>query len=174
MEEQFDVIDEQDQVIGQAARSDVHAQGWWHRGVHVLLFTDDGRLLIQKRNADRKQYASLLDCSVSEHVKAGEGYEEAAQRGVLEEMGVNGIALRQLFKFKWNYGPNDNEISMVFEGRVDPARVQFDPQEVSEVAYLHPEEVLVRMDQNPKEFCGWFIQIMKFRAGRAVDFQVMP
>lgn len=171
-DEIFDIVDNNDNVIGTAARSDVHASGLLHRGVHLLLFDCEGRMLIQKRSADRKQYASLWDCSVSEHVKSGESYLEAAVRGAKEEMSVEVSGLRTLFKFRMEYGPNDNEISVVYEGEVEPASVKFDAEEVSEVAYVQPSEVLARMSQRPQEFCKWFIQIMKYRAGQSVEFQV--
>ena len=160
-----------DFVTHQELRSIVHAQGLWHRGVHVLLFTEEGYLLIQKRSADRKQYASLWDCSVSEHVQSGEVYLEAARRGLEEELGVRGIALRPIFKFRMNYGPNDNEISMVFEGSVDSARVRRDPREVSEVAYIRPDELSARMSQSSHEFCGWFFQIMKWLTGQPAELE---
>ena len=173
MDELFDIVDDKDNVTGQAMRSHVHASGWQHRGVHLLLFDREGRLLIQKRSADRKQYASLWDCSVSEHVKSGESYLEAAGRGLREEMGVDGIALSPLVKFKMNYGPNDNEISVVYVGKVEPASVKVDAVEVSEVTYVDPSALLASMSQRPREFCGWFIQIMKFRAGHPVEFEVL-
>ncbi len=100
MEEYLDVINQTDVVLRQETRTAVHAQGLWHRGVHVFLFTPDGRLLIQKRSAARSAYASLWDGSVSEHVRAGEGYVEAAQRGLKEELGVEGIVLEPLVKFR--------------------------------------------------------------------------
>ena len=172
-DELFDIVDDNDNVIGQAARSDVHRSGLQHRGVHLLLFDREGRLLIQKRSADRKQYASLWDCSVSEHVQSGESYLDAAARGAKEEMGVDVPGLRPLFKFRMEYGPNDNEISVVFAGEVEPASVKVDAEEVSEVAYVHPSELSASMSQRPQEFCGWFIQIMKFYSGRPAEFQVI-
>lgn len=171
-DELLDLIDDNDIVIGQATRARVHAEGLWHRGAHILLFDGRGCLLVQKRSADRRQYASLLDCSVSEHVRAGESYLEAAQRGLAEELGLTSVTLSPTFKFKMNYGPNDNEVSAVFEGEANPLEVQFDPQEVSEVAYIPPTELLAGMEQRPQEFCGWFIQIMKFRSGLPVEFQM--
>ena len=171
MEEFFDIVDNNDNVIGQAARSDVHRSGALHRGVHLLLFDSSGRMLIQKRSADKRQYASLWDCSVSEHVKSGESYLDAAVRGAHEELRVDVADLRPLFKFRMEYGPNDNEISVVYAGEADPARVRFDAEEVSEVAYVHPSELLARMEKSPQEFCGWFIQIMKFYSGRPAEFQ---
>ena len=52
-DELFDVVDEEDKVIGQETRSIVHQRGLWHRGVHVLLFTHEGKLLVQQRSRDR-------------------------------------------------------------------------------------------------------------------------
>ncbi len=172
MDELFDIVDDNDNVTRQAARSDVHRSGLLHRGVHLLLFDREGRLLVQKRSADKRQYASLWDCSVSEHVQAGESYPDAARRGLQEEMGVEGIALEPLFKFRMEYGPNDHEISVVYAGEVDPTKVRFDAEEVSEVAYVHPSELSASMEQSPQLYCGWFIQIMKFYSGRRAEFQV--
>lgn len=87
-DELFDVVDEQDHVIGQETRSLVHRRGLWHRGVHVFLFTRAHKLLVQQRSKDRLQAPLAWDCSVSEHVKAGEDYYSAAMRGLKEEMGV--------------------------------------------------------------------------------------
>ncbi|MEW6241212.1 MAG: NUDIX domain-containing protein [Chloroflexota bacterium] len=165
MEEQFDVINEQDEVIGQAARSAVHAQGLWHRGVHVFLFTADGRMLIQQRSADRKQYPSQWDCSVSEHVKAGEDYVNAAQRGLWEELGLRDVTLTPRLRFRLNYGPNDNEISLLFTGTVYPARVHFDPVEIAQVDYLSITELLDWAGRDESDLCYWFIQLLRWYAG---------
>lgn len=173
MEEQFDVINEQDEVIGQAARSLVHAQGLWHRGVHVFLFTPEGKLLIQKRSADRKQYASLWDCSVSEHVKAGENYTEAAQRGLFEELGLENIPAEPLVRFKMTYGPNDNEISTLFRGRVDPARVCFDPGEIERVDYRHLDELQVILQDKTIPLSHWFSQLLHWWFSQPSEIKII-
>jgi isopentenyldiphosphate isomerase len=89
-EELLDIVDDNDIVLGREPRSTVHKVGLQHRGVHVFLFTTDGKMLVQKRSADRASSPSMLDCSVSEHVKAGESYREAAIRGMKEELGLEG------------------------------------------------------------------------------------
>ena len=99
-DELLDIVNDSDEVTGQAMRSVVHQQGLWHRGVHVFLFNEQGEMLIQKRSADRANSPSLWDCSVSEHVKAGESYLEAAMRGLKEEMGVEGIEISRRGKIQ--------------------------------------------------------------------------
>lgn len=172
-EEIFDIVDENDHVIGQAARSDVHAQGWWHRGVHAFLFTPEGKLLIQQRSADRKQYASLWDCSVSEHVKAGEDYVTAAQRGLWEELGLRGVTLTPRLRFRLNYGPNDNEISALFTGTADPARVQFDPIEIQRVDYRHLDELKIILQKKTLPLSRWFTQILHWYFGQPAELKII-
>ncbi len=50
MREPLEIVDEQDQVIGTAERSDIHAQGLLHREVHVFV-TDGTRIALQRRSA---------------------------------------------------------------------------------------------------------------------------
>jgi isopentenyl-diphosphate delta-isomerase type 1 len=172
-DELLDVVDDADVVTTQALRSTVHERGLQHRGVHVLLFTPDGNLLIQKRSANRRQYASLLDCSVSEHVKAGESYQEAAQRGLLEELGVNNTTVQPLVKFKMNYGQNDNEISVVYKGSTRSPEIFTDHDEIDSVQWLSMDELKNLMEmQNPK-FTDWFLEIMQWYWGKSSALTVL-
>jgi isopentenyldiphosphate isomerase len=172
-DELFDVIDEDDNAIGQEARSVVHQRGLWHRGVHVFLFTDEGRLLVQQRSGDRVHAPLALDCSVSEHVKAGEDYYTAAVRGLQEEMGVENIAIEPLVKFKMNYGPNDNEISELFQGAVDPAVVDFDPVEIERIDFYSLNELKKLMGSEKHNLSYWFEQILRWYFGEPSALEVL-
>ena len=162
MDEKLDVVNDEDIVTGQEMRSTVHQLGLQHRGVHVFLFTADGKMLVQKRSADRAASPSALDCSVSEHVKAGESYLDAAMRGMKEEMGVDGIEIKPLVKFRMNYGVNDNEISVLYEGVVDPGKVRFDPVEIAEINYYSLDELQTMIEDNNVKFCGWFVELLNW------------
>jgi len=172
-DELFDVIDEEDNVIGQEMRSIVHQRGLWHRGVHIFLFTDEGKLLVQQRSKDRLHAPLALDCSVSEHVKAGEDYYTAAIRGQQEEIGVGGIKLERLVKFKMNYGPNDNEISELYEGTVDPASVRFDPIEIERIDYYSLDELNETLGNGNRNFSYWFEQILQWYLGQSSALEVL-
>jgi isopentenyldiphosphate isomerase len=166
-DEMLDVVNENnDEVIEQAPRSAVHARGLWHRGAHVFLFDNGGRLLVQKRSADRAASPSLLDGSVSEHIKAGEDYPSAASRGLWEEMGLEGLDLRPRVRFRMNYGLGDNEISTLFVARADAPMPLFDPEEVDAILWLAPHELEAAMDESPEKFCGWFIEIFHWYLGK--------
>src|SRR3972149_7014818 len=130
MDELLDIVNDADIITGQEMRSTIHQLGLQHRGVHVFLFTPDGKMLVQKRSADRAASPSMLDCSVSEHVKAGESYLDAAIRGMKEEIGVDEVEIKALVRFRMNYGVNDNEVSTLYKGAVDPNKVKFDQIEI--------------------------------------------
>jgi isopentenyldiphosphate isomerase len=174
-DELLDIVSDQDIVIDQQMRSIVHQLGLQHRGVHVFLFTLDGKMLVQKRSADRAASPSMLDCSVSEHVKAGESYRDAAIRGMKEEMGVTGIEIKQLVKFRMNYGVNDNEISVLYEGIVDPALVQFDPIEIEDISYFSVNELQKMIKEDNIKICSWFVELLNWYLGKwskmNLDFQ---
>lgn len=173
MDELLDIVDNEDQIIEQQMRSTAHEFGLQHRGVHVFLFTPDGKMLVQKRSADRTSSPSALDCSVSEHVKAGESYLNAAIRGMKEEMGVEGIDVRPLVKFRMNYGLNDNEISVLYEGMVDPVNVKFDPVEIEEIFYFSTDELQKMVNEDRVTFCGWFTELLNWHSGRPSKMKLM-
>jgi isopentenyldiphosphate isomerase len=166
MDEILDIVNGNDIVTGQKSRSMVHQTGLLHRGVHIFLFTQDRKMLVQKRSADRSSSPSALDCSVSEHVKAGENYLEAALRGMREEMGVEGIEIKPLIKFQMNYGVNDNEISTLYEGLVDPTKVKFDPVEIEEIYYYNMDELSDLNNSGKVKFCGWFVELLNWYSGK--------
>jgi len=171
--EYLDIVNDHDVVIGKETRAKVHELGLWHRGAHVFLFTPDGKMLIQKRSANRASSPLLLDCSVSEHVQSGESFLQAAMRGMKEEMGVEGIKLKRLTKFRMNYGINDNEISELYEGVVDPAQVKVDPEEIESVFYVSMGELKEMLKEDETKFCYWFIQLLNLYWDGKGNMQVM-
>jgi len=172
-EELLDVVTDDDRVIAQEMRSVVHHLGLQHRGVHVFLVTLDGHLLVQKRSRHQKTFPLTLDCSVSEHVKAGEDYQQAADRGLSEELGILGVRTHALVKFNMAYGPNDFEICILYEANVDPAQVRFDPSEVESIAYYRLEDLDKLIQGGEVVFSGWFVQLIQWYLDRPTQMNVL-
>ena len=87
-EEIFDVVNERDEVIGQAPRREVHARGLRHRAVHVLVFNDRGEVFLQKRSQLKDTAKGKWDSSSSGHLETGEAYDACAVRELREEIGL--------------------------------------------------------------------------------------
>jgi len=84
----LDVVDTDNQVIGQATRKEVHEKGLMHRSVHIFMIDRDQRLYIQKRAESKETFPGAHDSSAAGHLEAGEGYHECAAREVEEELGL--------------------------------------------------------------------------------------
>lgn len=84
----LDIVDDNDVIIGQALRSDIHDKGLMHREVHVWFVTQDGHIIFQKRADDKDTYPGLLDATVGGHVEIGDDYPMSAIKEAQEEAGV--------------------------------------------------------------------------------------
>jgi 16S rRNA (adenine1518-N6/adenine1519-N6)-dimethyltransferase len=87
--ERFPVVDSQDRLLGDAPRAEVHGNNLRHRAVHILIFNRSGELFLQKRSRWKDRHPCLWDSSTAGHVDAGEDYDAAANRELLEELGVS-------------------------------------------------------------------------------------
>ena len=172
-DELLDIVNDDDVVIAQEMRSIVHSRGLQHRGVHVFLVTPQGKLLVQRRGRQQAAFPLALDCSVSEHVKAGENYRQAAKRGMEEELGINAIQVHAMVKFKMTYGPNDFEICVLYEGSVDPAQVRFNPLEVQGIAYYELEELEALIHNGGIPFSSWFEQLLNWYQRKLSEMKIL-
>ena len=85
MIEYFDVVDERDRPTGVlTTRNDAHERGLRHRIAAILVFTAEGKLLVQAH----KYLERKMDHSAGGHVGTGEDYVIAAAREVFEELGL--------------------------------------------------------------------------------------
>lgn len=171
-DEWLDVLDDDNRVIGRELRSVVHQRGLRHRGADVFLFTRDDKLLVQTRTATRAAFPSALDCSAAEHVQAGEDFLQAALRGMREEIGVTGVALKPILDFGNSNSPTDHETSRLFQGIVDPAQVHSDPVEVARIDYFTIDELAAMLEGGVK-FSRWFEQTLRWRLGKPHELKIL-
>jgi len=84
----FDVVNEQDEVIGQATRHEVHEKKLRHRAVHIFVFNKKGELFLQKRSRWKDKNPGAWDSSAAGHVSSGDDYTITAERELVEELGI--------------------------------------------------------------------------------------
>ncbi|MCF8034363.1 MAG: NUDIX domain-containing protein [Desulfarculaceae bacterium] len=131
------VVDGQDRQVGLAPRGRIHAQNLRHRAVHVLLFTSDGRLWLQRRSASKDTYPEMWTSSASGHVDPGESYGQAAARELGEELGLE-LELEHLGKVA-ACAATANEFTGVYRALSD-ARPVPDPEEISRMGLFSLDE----------------------------------
>lgn len=102
----YDVVDENDMPTGKIASYDeVHASAIWYRAVHVIVYTPDKEIVMQKRAASLKYHPDEIEVSVGGGVDAGETPAQAVLREIREELGINLSEkdLRFIDKTKFNH-----------------------------------------------------------------------
>jgi isopentenyldiphosphate isomerase len=133
--ELFDLYDEGGRALGRSkARELVHRDGDWHRSAHIWIYTGDGRLLFQRRAADKDTWPGRLDASIGGHYRAGEGLTGVV-REAHEELGITvtleelvPIGLRSVVSLE--PGILDRELQDIFLLRRDLSLAAYTPDPV--------------------------------------------
>lgn len=87
-DEILDWVDQEDNVIGQASRKEIHKKSLLHRSVHILVFNSQDELFLQKRVMTKDENPGLWDSSAAGHMASGETYLASAHRELKEELGI--------------------------------------------------------------------------------------
>lgn len=148
-EEWFDVVDEEDRVIGQAPRSRVHAERLLHRAVHIFVFNSGGEFLLHLRSATKDEYPLTYTSSASGHLAVDEEYDAAAARELQEELGLSGTLTRL---HKLTASPETAYEHTVLYRIVTDRQPSPDPEEIAEVRFVAWEEVISLLRENPQKF----------------------
>ena len=88
--EVIDVVDENDMIIGSIERTPAWnaSRHTLHRFIDIFVKTSDGRFVIQQRAAHKKK-PLVFNSPVGGLVTQGLTYEQAAQKELLEELGLH-------------------------------------------------------------------------------------
>ena len=93
------IVDESDNIVGQAPRHVMREQGLLHRVTYIFVFNASGDLFVQKRTQSKDLYPGYYDLAAGGVVCVGESYEQSAVREAQEELGVVDTQLDFHFKF---------------------------------------------------------------------------
>ena len=108
LDERIEIVDDKNRVIGLRTRGDAYREGLKHRAANVLVLNEQGELLVQKRASNKAFYPDFWDLSCAEHVKPGESFKKAAERGLLEELGIKGAQVRRVRPVHFQKNEFDN------------------------------------------------------------------
>lgn len=153
-QEILEIVNERDEVIGTAARSEIHRRGLLHRAVHIFVFDPEGNIYVQRRAASKDRHPGKLDSSAAGHVDPGESYLQTASRELQEELGIK-EQLQEILKVA-ACPETDNEHVVLFvtttSGNPVPA-----PDEIQWGEFISIPDLLVMIHENPHDFVPAFI-----------------
>ncbi len=145
----LEIVDEHDQpVTHRATYEEVVRKGLWHRGVHVIIYTPDHEILMQKRAPSLLVYPGRVEISVGGGVGRGETPKAAALREVREEFGLTIPAkeLRFIGKLRINHhaqGQYDRCFTYSYAVCLPKSKlnVQLNPNETSTTFFMTEKQL---------------------------------
>lgn len=152
--ELIDVVDKDNNIIGESDVATAHAEGLRHRVAGVFVFDADGDLYLQTGNKYGK-----YDLSAGGHVRKGESYEDAAKREMLEEIGLK-VSIQLMSTFF----PADARLSHFWAiyAATAPMDWMFKPtKEVWSLEKMKLKDVIALISQEPKRFTHGFINALR-------------
>lgn len=158
-DENLIVVDKLDNILGYKSKLDCHAgDGVLHRAFSIFIFNDKNELLLHRRSRQKQLWPMYWTNSCCSHPRKGESYDDAAQRRLFEELGID-TRLHYLYKFDYRavYDKNgsENEVCAVYIGRHNgPANVN--QNEIAEWKFVNPEELSEAIQSQPDLYTPWF------------------
>ncbi|MGJ8723137.1 MAG: 16S rRNA (adenine(1518)-N(6)/adenine(1519)-N(6))-dimethyltransferase RsmA [Roseibacillus sp.] len=155
-DEIFDVVDENNEVTGQATRTEVHEKGLRHRAVHVFVVNGKSEMLLQQRSILKDVNPGKWGSSAAGHLDAGEGYEEAARREIGEELGIEDAELP--LKFVGELPPSESngwEFIRLYV-TVYSGALRMPANEVGAVEWMEQDVLRDWLVRRPEDFSGGF------------------
>jgi isopentenyl-diphosphate delta-isomerase len=149
------IVNDKDEIIGAAEKSEARKQGQIHRIVRVLLHDGRGNVLLQKRHPKAQDSPNCWDFSAAGHVDENESYEVAAKREMEEELGLKNIPLEPLFKFytdKVKGGVHIRRFNKVFLAQIEPEVVHPNLAELGGVEWFAKSQITEMIHGHPDLF----------------------
>ncbi|MFH2118375.1 MAG: isopentenyl-diphosphate Delta-isomerase [Candidatus Paceibacterota bacterium] len=121
------LVNEQDEETGQTGLIEAHrGKGLLHRASSVFLFRQNKgklELLLQQRSSEKILAAGLWANTACGNVSPGEDYRQCITRRLAEELGIAGVTLTELTKYRYEVdcgnGFSENEMDQIFVGWFD-------------------------------------------------------
>ena len=152
------LVDKYDNEIGQMEKLLAHKNGLLHRAISVLITNSKGEWLLQKRASTKYHSPSLWTNTCCTHPAPGEGTEDAANRRLMEEMGMKAkinYALNFKYFVEFSNGLKENELDHLFIGVSDDVPV-LNLEEVDDYKYMEKTKLFEDIEKNPDNYTEWF------------------
>ena len=151
--EYFDIVNENDKVIGKASRDEVHQKKLIHRAVTIFVFNSKNQLFMIQRSRNKKLNPLKWQGSASGHVESGESYELSAKRELKEELNIDAEP-----KYEFDvkaFSDEQKEFFKLFSVRTDDSITTND--EIEQSKFMNIEDIKVMIENNSSQFRDAFL-----------------
>ena len=152
------LVDSKDQVLGTMEKMEAHRKGLLHRAFSVLLFNDEGKILLQKRSQNKYHSSGLWTNACCSHPLPEETTAEATRRRLREEMGIElqpTFSHTFLYKARLDNNLTEHELDHVFIGTFN-GTPRINKMEVEDWKFVDVPWLKKDIAENPSHYTEWF------------------
>ena len=156
--ELWDVYDmDRNKMNRTMVRGEAFNDGDYHLVVHVCIFNSKGEMLIQQRQPFKEGWPNMCDISVGGSAIQGDSSQTAAEREVLEELGIKLDLQGVRPHFTINFDRGFDDIYLV-EKDISLCQLKLQYEEVQNATWASKEEILSMIDQG--EFIPYYASLI--------------
>jgi isopentenyl-diphosphate Delta-isomerase len=164
-----ELVDRAGAAIGACPVGEAHTErARLHRAFSVLLYDNDGRVLLQRRAAVKTRFALRWSNTCCGHPAPGQVVAAAARTRLAEELGISAAQTTPLTEAgTFYYRAADpatpyieEEWDHVLVGTLTSGDPVPDENEVSEIRWVHPDQLAGEIDARPDEFTPWLAGVL--------------
>ncbi len=156
--EEFDIVDENDNIIGKATREESHSKNFLHRTIQVVVLNSNGQMLLQKRSQNMDTMKGYWSSAAGGHVDSGENYLDAAKRELQEEIGIT-ADLEEIGKVTSKH-PEHNQLVTIFTCNHD-GPFKPDEREIEKVEFVKPGKIKREIRLYTRKFTPAFLEVFR-------------
>jgi isopentenyl-diphosphate delta-isomerase len=157
-----ELVDADGAAAGSLTVDEAHqAPGRLHRAFSVFLREPSGRVLLQQRSGVKTRFPLRWGNTCCGHPAPGEDVSVAAARRLVEEVGIGGVALREVGRYSYYAedpasGRVEYEYDHVLLGDMPANRTILpDPDEVADLRWVALDDLRADLAANPRSYAPW-------------------
>lgn len=163
VQEQVILVNEKDEEVGSMEKMQAHEKGLLHRAISVFVFNKDKQILLQRRALHKYHSAGLWSNTCCSHPRPGETNLEAANRRLVEEMGMLSQLEQKdefIYKVSLEKGLTEHEYDHIFVG-FSSQEPKLNPDEVMDYRWVKLEDLYQDLNEHPENYTHWFKLLQK-------------
>jgi isopentenyl-diphosphate delta-isomerase len=164
------IVDADDRVLGHGSKVALHeGLGTLHRAFSIFLFNSKGEVLLTKRSNEKPLWPGYWSNTCCSHPRRGESYQNATQRRLREELGVEtALEFTHRFQYQAHFGDSgsEHELCSVYVGVTDDNPSPH-PMEIADWQWLTMEDLDRWIEESPESLTPWCtMEWQELRSGR--------
>lgn len=152
------LVDKLDNPIGEMEKQEAHVKGLLHRAFSIFIFNDKEEILLHQRAHHKYHSGGLWTNTCCSHPRPGELTHDAANRRLVEEMGMVctlKVQFSFIYKAKLDNDLFEHELDHVFFGKSTEKPIP-NKDEVADYKYLSIKSIQQDLIHNSNRYTAWF------------------